>query len=105
MPVQVPLRDDAPAYEIRAELNGVEVQLRLRWQARSEEWIASVLDASGALLFGDVALVADFALGARVAAPEWPRGAFVLLDTSGAGEHAARSGLGSRWQLLFWERA
>lgn len=100
----------ALAWRERITLDGQDVELRLRWNARLAAWYASLYQSgTGAAIFAGVRVELGWpiALAARVPrgesgeVPAGPPGALVALDTTGRGIELDESGFDRGVALLY----
>lgn len=96
---------DLPFFDLQAVLDGVTYTLQFRWNVRLGAWFVTVLDGEGAtVIVGDTALRVAFPLNAYFTGRQ-PPGAFVLMDTAGAGVDPGLVDLGQRFKLVYFTAA
>ena len=102
--LQLPLRSDIESYTFSAGLDGRTYNFKVYWNARALRWFISIGDTeSSEYAISGVALVCETNLVGRFKLPRLPPGALTILDTTGAHAEPDRTGLGSRWLLLYEE--
>lgn len=102
MPIEIPLRNDLPFFDLQTVLDDVTYTLEIRWNTRAEAWFMNVLDIEGIVVYqAGLKLVANWMTSAYTTGRN-PPGSFFLLDTSGQGEEPGEEDLGDRHKLLYF---
>lgn len=101
--VYLPLAPSNPHYGFSIDLAGVTYNLGLRWNARDSAWYMDVADADGRMVAAGLKLVIGQMVGARhVSVPNFPRGIFIVGDSSGRRLDAGLDDLGARVRVAFY---
>lgn len=103
MPQQLPLIPTTPNYRVGTTLNGTNVVLDIRWNARDGAWYMDILTEDEVAIAYGVKIVLGTLLGGRVVSALFPRGYMMASDLTGAGSDAGLDELGERIQVLFFE--
>lgn len=101
MPIEIPLPNSVPLFELQIELDGVTYSLELRWNARAGAWFAHLRDAEGGVLVMGRRVVVDFPLFSRTQKAGAPPGQLVAVDTSGKQQDPVLDDLGARVRLIY----
>lgn len=102
--IEIPLSEGAPLpfFDLQTSLENVTYTLEFRWNVRANSWFMRVLDETGSTVIqGDHKLVANWPMGAYVSNRQ-PPGAFVVVDSAGAGADPDVASLGVRHKLLYY---
>lgn len=104
--LSLPLRDDYESLSYTLTLDGVDYVLAFEWCARAGLWHLDMSAADGTPLLQGRPLVVDWPLLWQVHGnPALPAGELVAEDMQGLGVNPGRVGLGTRWRVLYYERA
>ncbi len=104
MPVEIPTKN-IPFYDLQVQLEDTTYTLEIRWNERAEAWFMAVLDSEGVgVLQAGLRLVTSTPLAAYTTGRQ-PRGAFVVVDSTGDEEEPDLDGMGDRWKLLYFSAA
>ena len=105
MSVDVKIVPGDARFTTQAVLDGVTYTLQFAWNVRLSSWFMDVLDSQGIeVLQTGLRLVANWPLAAYTTGRS-PPGAFVALDTSGAGADPALLDFGGRVKLKYFTAA
>jgi hypothetical protein len=85
----------------RTALGGRDYQLEFDWNQRTGHWTLAIGDQDGSPITV-VTLVTEWPLLRRVIDSRRPTGELVVVDSAGAGAEPTFSGLGDRFQLLYF---
>lgn len=88
---------------INVVLEGVEYQLQLLWNTRSESWSLNIFNAGGDLLAGSIRAVVNFPLIKYLTDLELPTGDLYFWDSAGTNTDPGRDDLGTRVLLAYKE--
>ena len=105
MLVEIPTRNDLPAYSQRVDLGETSFNLFFRYNERSDRWAMDLSDADGVLLVGGVPLLTGVPLLFNYKFAGKPAGDFVLYDREGVNKNAGRNDLGDEVKLYYFEAA
>jgi hypothetical protein len=101
--VRLPLSPSNPNYGFAIDLAGITYSLGFRWNERDAAWYMDVVDVDGKMVAAGLKLVLGQWVGFRhVAVPNFPRGVFILGDSSGQNVDAGLDDLGARVQVTFY---
>lgn len=81
-------------------LDGVDLTLDVRWNARAGAWMLAVSDADGVILAGR-RITAGGSLFGRVVSSRLPGGDLMAVDTSGDDTDPGAGELGQRVELVY----
>lgn len=81
-------------------LDGVDLTLDVRWNARAGAWILAVSDADGVILAGR-RITSGASLFGRVVSSRLPGGDLMAVDTSGDDTDPGAGELGQRVELVY----
>lgn len=99
--ISIPLQPSLPEFDEQVSLDGANYTLSLRWNVRASAWFMDVYDdQETTLLAGGIKLVLGALLGIERTGRQ-PPGAFMVLDTSGAGVEAGLDDFGVRVRLEY----
>ena len=105
--IDIPLSEGAPLpyFDMQAPLEGVTYTLQFRWNVRGLNWYMNVLDEEGiTVLLAGLCLVANWPLAAYNVERQ-PPGAFVCVDSTGAGLDPTLTSFGVTATLLYYTAA
>lgn len=103
---EIPCRSDAEHFDLQVRLDGINLTLEFRWNARNAAWYCDVLTGDGEMIAAGRKVVVEWPLflrGYRDTDPLLPRGELFAVDTSGAGQRPGRYDLGGRVRLYYLE--
>ena len=103
--INLPIRNDIPAYTQVTELDGTAYTLVFRFNSRSNRWFMDILDESEAPLLEGVKLLARTDLNSRFKSEQLPKGVFIALDQSGRNEEPDRLNFSNDVLLYYAEEA
>lgn len=89
------MESDAPEIVGRWRLDGRIFGLRLHWSDCAQRWLADLSDRDGSQLWTGRTVAAGVDLNRASVGPEYPPGALVAIDSSGAKLDPGRRDLGS----------
>lgn len=92
-------------YSYQVSLDDVTYTLGLRWNARSETWVLSLLTAAGEPITVGRAVVIGVPLLGRIPDPRLPPGVVMAVDLTDSGTRPGRDDLGDRVQLVYLSAA
>lgn len=104
--IEVPTRNDLPAYNYIAKLDGVNYKLSYVFNPRLGDvgkWTVALSDQVGNPLVGPVVIVATWPLFNRFKANGIFPGTLFAFDTSGQNEDPGQFDLGNRVRMLYLE--
>lgn len=103
MATELPLTPSVPHYRVAVALAGIDYLLDFRWNARDAAWYMDVFGSDGKIVAAGLKLVIGQMIGARhVGVPKFPRGVFIVGDTSGERRDATLDDLGTRVIVRFY---
>lgn len=101
----IPLDPTLRYFDFQAPLDGVTYTIELRWNQRIAAWFIRVLDEQGdGVLMGDTKVVANWPIAAYFTGRQ-PPGAFVFVDSTGAGIDPGLNDLGARVIMTYNDAA
>jgi len=103
MLLELPTRNDLPAFNYLITLEGQQYQLDFTYNDRMGKWMISISDTSGNVLVGEVPAVLNINLFGRYGVVGLPPGKMYFYDTSTQNTDPARNDLGERVVLLYDE--
>ncbi len=86
--------------QFKTVLENETFTLRCRWNETAGQWMLDVSDEQG-LIVPSVPMVINVPLLAQYASKRLPKGALMMVDTSGKLEEAGLADLGARVKLLY----
>lgn len=102
--VEMPVRNDLPAFDFKQELEGTVFTFAFRFNVRFNAWIMDILDETGDVpiilgtpVFTDVDILSRFIYDTL------PPGQFVVLDETGAQRNPDRDNFGGEVKLFYVE--
>ena len=101
--LQIPVRNDLPAYTFRIDLEASTYTFGFRYNTRMSRWIWDVMDANGNPLVMGIPLLSGLDLLSRFKVEGLPPGRFALLDEQGETYTPERYDLGERVVMLYEE--
>ncbi len=104
--LEVPTRNDLPAYKYVVQLDGVNYQLAYYFNPRVGlvgKWFVSLSDQVGNPIVGPVPVVATWPLFDRFKEEAVFPGTLFAFDTSGQNEDPGQFDLGDRVRMLYLE--
>lgn len=102
--VSLPLQPSNPNYRVGTTLDGEAFLFDMRWNERDQAWYMDILldDDEETPLRRGVKVVIGSLLGNRCTSSRFPKGALVVVDTSGERRDAGLDDLGTRVQVHFF---
>lgn len=106
--VEIPTRDDLPAYEELVTLDGVDYTLLFYFNPRINnnqgKWFVTLADKNRNMIAGPVPIVVSWPLFDRFIEFAIPPGSIVAFDTSGQDLDPAQFDLGNRVRMYYIEQ-
>lgn len=79
--IQIPIRNDIPAYQMRVDLDGITYRLDFDYNTRTTLWRMSILDDAGNPLVYSIPMLIDFLLTIQFKhINSFPPGDFLLIN-------------------------
>jgi hypothetical protein len=101
--LQLPVRNDYPAYEFQISLDGRVFFLAFRFNTRANRWIMDILNESRTQLLMGIPLLTGLPLVQAYKRESLPGGAFYCVDLTGANRNPDRETLGVDVLLIYEE--
>ena len=102
MPQILPLTPSVPSYGFATVLGGVTVLIDVRWNGRDAAWYLDLYAEDETPIRHGIKVLLGSPMGRRSISPLFPRGALIVVDTSGAGRDAGFDDLGTRVVVAFF---
>lgn len=96
----IPVSPDLVHQSLRVLLDGVELELDVRWNDRASAWMLTVSDDDGLVTAGR-RIVVGVPLLARVMSDRLPAGELIAVDTSDTDADPGEGELGRRVELVY----
>lgn len=103
--LQIPVRNDLPAYQMRVELDGELFELSFRYNLRMTRWIMDILDSEENPIVIGIPLLTNVDLFKRYKDERLPQGTMLLFEEQGLDDNAEREDLAQSHFLLYSEAA
>lgn len=102
--IEMPIRNDLPAYNFKQELEGSVFTFEFRYNERFACWIMDISDETGdtPIILG-TPVQTDVDILSRFILAELPPGQFVVLDETGAQRDPDRDNFGIEVKLFYVE--
>lgn len=101
--IQIPVRNDLPAYKFTIDLEGVIYGLDFGFNDRSRLWYMSIYSSSEELILGDIPILTNVPLTDQYVIEGLPPGRFVAINETGSKENASIENFGTEVKLLYRE--
>jgi hypothetical protein len=101
--LQLPVRNDFPAYEFQISLDGRVFFLAFRFNSRANRWIMDILNDSRVNILMGIPLLTGLPLVQAYRREALPPGTFYCIDQTGAGRNPDRETLGVDVLLIYEE--
>jgi len=101
--LEIPVRSDLPAYKFEIDLEGDVFIFFVRYNRRMDSWFLTIRAPQNAEIINSIRLCCGIDLLRGLAAEGKPKGALVVLDTTGANLDPTKSDLGTRHFLMYVE--
>lgn len=105
--LELPTRNDLPAYNYVVKLDGVDYKLDYYFNPRladgAGKWMVGLYDQLGTLLVAHVTVVATWPLFDRFKDLQIPPGTIFCFDTSGENKDPGQFDLGDRCRIMYQE--
>ena len=102
MPTELPLEPSNPNQRFSTTLDSEEFVLDVHWNERAAAWFMNIYAVDGTLIAGGLKLVIGTLIGSRATSAKFPKGYFVVADTSGQRKDATLDDLGTRVGVAFY---
>lgn len=103
--LNIPVRNDLPAYEFRIILEGSSFYFRFKFNRRRDRWLLDFLDEDkGQVLLG-IAMLTDVNIVGRFLHLDIPPGLFLVFDSEGKQLNPGQFDMGDRVKLLYEEES
>ncbi len=103
MGLQIPVRNDQPAYGFQVELESSVYFLDFRYNTRQGRWIMDILSQTQEPILLGLPVLTDIPIGTGYTIEAKPPGYFVAVDLTGQGRNADRETFGVDVLLLYEE--
>jgi len=101
MSVVIPFRNDLPAFKETVQLDTIVYQLRFKWNTRAQQWIMSILTATGEPIVEGQRICKSVGIFNKYTDTRLPRGGLVLVDLQNRAGEPGRDDLGDRFILVY----
>ena len=99
--LQLPIRNDLPAYDFQVELDGELFTLGFSFNARANYWVLDISDANEEPLLMGIRIVSGWLLTNRFVNSNLPLGDFFVYDTSGKNEDPTQDDFGTTKVFMY----
>lgn len=101
--LEIPVRNDLPAYKFQIELEQTLFNMEFTFNAREDRWFMDLSDSTGEPIVRGVKLLTGWPILSRFQDDRMPLGELFMLDTAGEDKHATRDDLGDRVVMVYRE--
>jgi len=102
MAIEMPVRNDLPAYTFKQELDGTVYTFEFRFNERFSCWIMDILDETGEVpIILGTPVQTDVDILSRFILSSLPPGQFIVLDETGEQRNPDRDNFGIEVKLFY----
>ncbi len=101
MSVQLPLRNDVPAFAFQNDLDGITYSFKFRYNSRMDRWAFDILTANNGPIVEGVIVLTGTSLLARFADGRLPAGDLFVLNKEDATASPGRNDLQENVFILY----
>lgn len=101
--LSLPVRSDLKSYNFAVDLDGDAYLLRFRYNPRMEAWAMDIATTQNEDIINGIILQTGVPMVEHIASENAPKGAFLLIDETGANLDPESETLGNEVKLLYVE--
>jgi hypothetical protein len=103
--IELPLRNDVPAFTFQTDLDGTTYTFKFRYNSRMDRWAFDILTANEAPIVSGVLVVTGTLLLERFSDPRLPQGDMFVLNKADENASPGRDDLQKNVFILYDEAA